>query len=156
MKERYKRKTLPTALGILITIGLVGLVLLLHGIATAIETYIKFSLMEYIEYLLLIVLGIVIVRRWLTEYEYAADEENMTVERVIGSRPRRIFECPIKQMIYIGRQRPQDTKGRHTKLTFSGKKNRAYITYIKDDEKRCAVFSPSDAFYDFLKSRIPD
>ncbi len=157
MKERYKRKTLPALVGILITIGLVGLVLLLHGIATAINTLIQAAFMEYVEYVIIIFLGIVIVRKWLTEYEYEADEENFVVSRVIGNRPRRIFECPFRQMIFIGREKPQDTKGRMIKLTFAaGRKNLVYITYIKDDEKRCAVFSPSENFMEYLGSRLPE
>ena len=155
MKERYKRRKLPTVVGILITIGIVGLVLLLHGIATAINTVVHASFMEYVEYIILIVLGIVIVRKWLTEYEYQADEEDFNVDRIIGSNPRRIFECPLRQIIYIGREKPQDSKGRLQKLTFAaGRKSRVYIAYIKDDEKRSAVFSPSEKFIEYIKSRI--
>ena len=155
MKEKFKRKQLPAILGFLIAIGLVAMVLLLHGIATVVNSVVNISFMEYIEYVILIVLGIVIVRKWLTEYEYEVSETTLAVNRVIGSRPRRIFECPMGQIIYIGREKPSDTKGRITKLTYSSeKKSRVYITYIKNDEKRCAVFSPSEGFADFIKLHV--
>jgi hypothetical protein len=153
MKERYIRKQLPAILGILIAIGLVILVLLLHGIATAVNSFVGVSFMEYIEYVILIVLGIAIVRKWLTEYEYEVTEDSFAVNRAIGRRPRRIFECPTRHIIYIGRDKPSDTKGRITKLTYaSGNKDKVYLTYIKNDEKRCAVFSPSEGLVEFIKS----
>ena len=157
MKERYKRKQVSALLGILITIGLLAAVLLLHGVMTAVNSVLEFRYMEFVEYGIFILAGIFIVRKWLTEYEYAAADGMLTVDRYIGSRPRRIFETKLKQIIYIGKEKPADYKGKKVRLTFrSGRKDMVYIVYIKDDEKRCAFFSPSEDMVEFISSRMAE
>lgn len=155
MRERYKRKQLSTVLGILITIGLLACVLLLHGVMTAINSVLNVSFMEFIEYGIVVLVGIMIVRKWLTEYEYAAIDDEFFVDRYIGNRPRRIFYVKLGQIIYIGKEKPKDIKGSIKRLTFrSGKKDISYLVYIDKDEKRCAAFSPSDKMIELIESRM--
>lgn len=142
-------------MGILITIGLLACVLLLHGIMTAINTVFDFPFMEFIEYGIVVIVGILIVRKWLTEYEYALIDDEFSVDRYIGKRPRRIFSTKLGQIIYFGKEKPKDYKGIVRRLTFrSGKKDLSYIVYIENDEKRCAAFSPSDKMAELIKSRM--
>ena len=154
MRERFKRKQLSTVLGILVTIGLLVAVLLLHGIITAINSVLEFKLMEFVEYGILIIVGILIVRKWLTEYEYAVIDDELYIDRYIGSRPRRIFETKLGQVIYIGTEKPEDCKSKKRFTFRSGKKNVVYMVYIKNDEKQCAVFSPSDKMLKLIETRM--
>ncbi|MBT3319334.1 MAG: hypothetical protein HN948_07645 [Clostridia bacterium] len=155
MKERYKRKQLSTVFGILITVGLVAAILLLHMLITAINEVLKVSFMEYIEYVLFILAGIAIVRKWITEYEYALVDDELFVDRYIGKRPRRLFETKLKQIIYIGDTLPSDYSGKKQRLTFAAKrKGVVYVVYIKDDDKKCVFFSPSEKMQDIIKERM--
>lgn len=154
MRERYKRKQLSTILGILVTVGLLAAVLLLHGVMTAINSVLEFKYMEFVEYGIFIIIGISIVRKWLTEYEYAVIDDDFYVDRYIGSRPRRIFETKLGQVIYLGNEKPEGCKTKK-RLTFrTGKKDIVYMVYIKNDEKQCAVFSPSDKMQKLIESRM--
>ena len=155
MRERCKRKQLSAVLGILVTLGLLVAVLLLHGVMSAINTVLGFRFMEFVEYALFILMGIFIVRKWLTEYEYAVIDDEFFVDRFIGSRPRRIFETKLGQVIYIGKEKPTDVKGKKKRLTFrTGKKDIVYMVFIENDEKRCAVFSASDEMSELIKTRM--
>ncbi len=155
MKERYKRKQLSTIFGILIVIGLVAAILLLHMLMTAINNVLNISFMEYIEYVLFILIGIAIVRKWITEYEYAIVDDELFVDRYIGKRPRRLFETRLGQIIYIGDTLPSDYTGKKQRLTFASRRRGVvYIVFIKDDDKKCVFFSPSEKMQDMIKARM--
>jgi len=155
MKERYKRRQLSTGVGILVTIGLVAAILFLHMLITAINTVLDISFMEYIEYVLFILAGIAIVRKWITEYEYVVVDDELFVERYIGTRNRRIFEVKLGQIIYIGDTLPSDYKGKKQRLTFATRRRGVtYIVFIKDDDKKCAMFSPSEKMIELIKARM--
>ena len=154
MKERYKRKRVSTVLGILITLMLLALILLLHGILTAINTVLEISFMEFIEYGIILLIGILIVRKWLTEYEYTVTDDGFYVDRILGSRSRLIFGTSLSEIVYISKEKPKDFKGKTKRLTFrSGKKDKAYMVAVNDCQKICVVFSPSDKMTELLESR---
>jgi hypothetical protein len=155
MKERYRRKQLSTIVGILVTIGLVAAILFLHMLMSAINTYLKITFMEYIEYVLFILIGLAIVRKWITEYEYAIVDDELFVDRYLGKRSRRVFEIPLRQIIHIGESLPSDYRGKKQRLTFASKrKGVVYIVFIKNDDKKCAYFSPSDKMLGIIKERM--
>lgn len=155
MKERYKRKQLSTLVGILVTVGLVAAILFLHMLISAINTVLKVSFMEYIEYVLFILIGIAIVRKWITEYEYAVVDDELFVDRYIGKRARRLFELKLNHIVFIGDTLPNDFKGKKQRLTFAAKrKGVVYIVFIKDDDKKCVYFSPSEKMLDMIQKRM--
>ncbi len=155
MKERYKRKQLSTIFGILIVIGLVAAILFLHILMIAVGKVLDISFMEYIEYVLFILIGIAIVRKWITEYEYAVVDDELFVDRYIGKRPRRLFEIKLGQIIYIGDTLPGDYKGKKQRLTFASKrKGVIYIVFIKNDDKKCVYFSPGEKMQDMIRRRM--
>ncbi len=155
MKERYKRRQLSTFVGILVTIGLVAVILFFHILISYIGTVLKVAFIEYIEYVLFILLGIWIVRKWITEYEYAIVDDELFVDRYIGRRPRRLFEIKLGQIIHIGSDLPSDYDGKKQRLTFASRKRGVvYIVFIKDDDKKCVFFSPSEEMQAMIKTRM--
>lgn len=155
MKERYKRKQLSAIMGVLVTVGLFAAILFLHMLMTAINNVLSISFMVYVEYVLFILIGIAIVRKWITEYEYVIVDNELVVDRYIGKRPRRLFEIKLGQIIYIGDTLPSDYTGKMQRLTFlSRRRGVVYIVFIKNDEKKCVFFSPSEKMQDMIKERM--
>ena len=155
MKERYKRRQLSTFVGILVTIGLVAAILLLHMLMSAINTVLEITFMEYIEYVLFILIGLAIVRKWITENEYAVVDDELFVDRYIGKRNRRVFEIKLGQIIYIGDTLPSDYKGKKQRLTYASRRRGVtYIVFIKSDEKKCAYFNPGEKMLEVIRARM--
>jgi len=155
MKERYKRKQLPTWLGLLVVVGLFVLILVAHFLLTALASVLKITFMEYIEYALFILIGILIVRKWLTEYEYALVDNDLYVDRYIGKRPRRLFEISLSDISYIGRSLPEGFEGKKQRLTFaSRRKGVVYIVYKAGESQRCVYFSPSTDLLALMEKRL--
>ena len=158
MRERIKRKSLSVPAGILTIVGLlIGIVLLamiMYVIADALDS--KFQLpkiyMQYVEYALFILIGVLIIRHWLTEYEYVLVDDTLTVDRYIGKRPRTLLNIKLADITKMG-----------SAVSFSGKKQRltlkskrrgvVYIVYKKDGEEKCVYLSPGEQLLGEIEKR---
>jgi len=155
MKQRLKRKQLNSLKGLLVIVGLVAALVVLAAILFVIADYFHITFMQYIEYALFILIGILLVRKWLTEYEYVVVDDALYVDRYLGKRPRRLFEVRLSHIVYIGKDKPQDYSGRAQRLTFlPRRKGVVYIVYIDSDNKKCAFFSPSSELLSLIESRM--
>ena len=117
MKERLSRKKLSTPLGLLVVLGLVaGILLIYTAVFIAADALGLRSYHQYIAYALLIVLGVIIVRRWLTEYEYRVADGELIVERYLGDRSRELLRIRLKSILHLGPEKPRGL--RLQRLTF--------------------------------------
>jgi hypothetical protein len=157
MKERFARKKLPTWLGILTILGLlIGVVLLAAVIYVAADAMKaagwNTSFMQYVEYVLLIIVGIFIVRHWMTEYEYDLIDDELIVDRYIGRRPRNLLRIRLHSIVSVGKDEPDIKK--KDRLTFRSKsKGVTYIVYKQNSEHKCMYFSPSDKLLSLIEER---
>lgn len=155
MKERLKRKPLPTALGILTIIGLFACILVLHGLMNVLAHLLNISFLEYIEYVLFILIGLLIIRRWIIEYEYAVVDDELYVDRYLGKRPKQLLAIKLNYITYIGKTLPNDYTGKKQRLTYKRRaKGVTYIVYISKDDKKCVYFSPSEKLLALLDKRM--
>lgn len=156
MRERLKRKQLSTPMGILLIVLLLAVIVVLSAIIFVIADYFNIgSILEYVKYLLFIVIGVIIIRKWITEYEYALIDDELYVDRYIGKRPRRLFSVRMSHITYVGKNLHDDYKGKIHRLTYKSKRSDVtYIVFVEKDEKKCAFFSPSEALLSKIKSRL--
>ena len=157
MKQRLERKKLTAFLGVLVILalfaGLVLFMMLMHVVADLLRLVdIDTVFLPYVEYVLLIVLGVVIVRRWMTEYAYELIDDELIIDRYIGRNPRNLLRLRLRQITDIRTQAPDGCSVQ--RLTFKPKKHGiVYIVYVDADKKRCAAISPSTDFLELLKKR---
>ena len=157
MKERLKRKKIPVWLGMLCILGLlIGVVLLAAVIYVAADAMKAAGwntvYMQYVEYVILIVAGILIVRHWMTEYEYDLVDDEFIVDRYIGQRPRNLLRLPLKSIVSVSRETPGIKK--KERLTFKSKKRGVtYIVYKHKGCEKCMYFSPSDELLALIQKR---
>ena len=113
------------------------------------------TLMHWILYILLIVLGVVIYRTRLTSWRYSLTSEGFYVDRVSGKREKTEVEIPLKRIDYIG---PYDAE----RLTREGRKpgpkvrrgkpeDSLMILYTENKENKAVCISPSQTLRDKLE-----
>ncbi len=157
MKERLSRKKLSTWLGILAILGLlIGVVLLAAIIYVAADAMkaagINTTFMQYVEYVILIVAGILIVRHWMTEYEYHLIDDELIIDRYVGRNPRNLLRIKLSSIVSVGKQEPNIKK--KDRFTFRSKsKGVAYIVYKQNGEQKCMYFSPSTELLSLIEER---
>jgi len=157
MKERLSRKKLSAWLGILTILGLLtGVVLLAAIIYVAADAMRAAGLnpffMQYVEYVILIVAGIFIVRRWMTEYEYNLIDDELIIDRYIGRNPRNLLRIRLNAIVTVSKKQPDIKK--KDRLTFRSKsKGVVYIVYRQNGEQKCMYFSPSDKLLALIEER---
>lgn len=157
MKERLTRKKLSTWLGILIILGLLMGVVLLAAVIYVTADAMKaagwnITFMQYVEYVILIILGILIVRHWMTEYEYDLIDDEIIVDRYIGRHPRNLMRIRLSSIVSVGKTEPDIKK--KDKLTFRSKsKGVVYIVYKQNNEQKCLYFSPSEDMLSLIEER---
>ncbi|MDD5017706.1 MAG: hypothetical protein PHO15_06375 [Eubacteriales bacterium] len=154
MKERLKRRQLSAVVGVLTIVALFVGIFILHLIMRYLSYAFNASFLEYIEYALFIFIGVLIIRKWVTEYEYAVIDGELFVDRYLGKRPRRLFQVKLCDIEYIGNQLPTGFKGKKQRLTYLSKRSGVvYIVY--ENNKKCVYFSPSQKMLDFIDVRRP-
>ena len=153
MKERLSRKKLSAPLGILVVLGLVAGILVLSAVVFIAADMLGLRLYyQYIVFALLIIIGVLIVRKGLTEYEYTLADDELVVERYIGARGRELLRIRLKSIVSIGQDRPEAVKLQ--RLTYHAKRRGVtYIVYKLNSEERGAVLSPSSALLELIDKR---
>ena len=153
MKERLHRKKLSAPLGILVVLGLVASILLIYAVVFIIADALGVRLYhQYVVYALLIVLGVFIVRRGLTEYEYDVVDDELIVERYIGDRGRELLRIKLKSILSLGPEKPQAAKLQ--RLTYRARRRGVtYLVYRKENGEAGFFFNPSPALIELIEQR---
>ena len=154
MKERLSRKKLSAPMGLLVVLGLVaGILLIYTTVFIAADALGLRSYHQYIAYALLIVLGVIIVRRWLTEYEYHVADGELIVERYIGDRGRELLRIRLKSILHIGPEKPRGM--RLQRLTFRPRRHGVtYVVYRQDSGGEAGMFfSPSPVLANLIEQK---
>lgn len=153
MKERLSRKKLSVPVGILVVLALFVGILLMSAVIFVLTDALGLRLYyQYVVFALLIVIGIAIVRKWLTEYEYAVVDDELIIDRFIGSRPKNLFRIRLNRVVSISQDKPSCSKKQ--RLTYHPESHGVtYIVYLQDGEERCLYFSPSEAMRTLIDQR---
>jgi hypothetical protein len=157
MKERFTRKKLAAWLGILVILGLLLGVIVLAAIIYVVADAMKAAgwdvwYMQYLEYIILIALGIFIVRYWMTEYEYDVIDDELIIDRYIGKRPRNLLSVKLGAIVSVETKRPDIKK--MDRLTFKSKRSDVkYMVYKQNGQQKCLYFSPSDDLLALIEQR---
>ncbi len=154
MKQRLKRKRVSPALGILIVLALVAGVVLLSAAFFVIADLLRAlginaAFMQYAQYIVLIVAGVFIVRRYMTEYEYTLENDTLKVDRYTGARPRTLLLIKLLDIVSMDTRKPSSSRLQH--LSFRSRKSGGvYITYTEDGRKKCAYLSLNAQMQEFI------
>ena len=155
MKERLKRRQPSAIAGIGIVLGLVAGIILFSMLMSMLAIYLRTvyewntTFVQYVEFVVLIVFGIWIVRRWLTEYEYDVIGDELIVGQFVGRRGKTIYRVALKDIAYIGPEIPA-APGRPQRLTFKHRKRG--VVYIQSGGKSM-YFSPSEELLNMIEAR---
>ena len=157
MKERLKRKKLSSALGVLVILailaGVVALAAIIYVLTDALYAMgINAAFMQYAQYVILIIIGVLIVRRYLTEYEYTLKGDELSIDRYIGQRQRNLLCIKTSQIVSIGKQ-PPGVRALE-RLTFKSKSGAVYIVFKENGKQRTGFFSPSNELLAMIEERI--
>jgi len=153
MKERLRRKKLSAPLGILVVLALVACILLIYAVVFIVADALGFRLYhQYVVYALLIVLGVFIVRRGLTEYEYDVVDDELIIERYIGDRGRELLRIKLKSILSLGPEKPRAV--RLQRLTYRARRQGViYLVYRKESGEAGFFFNPSPALIELIGQR---
>ena len=132
-------------------------ILFVVGFATPIANAIGMTptVMHWILYILLIVLGVVIYRTRLTSWRYSLTSDGFYVDRVAGKREKAEIEISLKRIEYIG---PYDK----ARLEKEGRKkgpnvrtgkleDSLMILYTEDKVKKAVCITPSETLRNKLE-----
>lgn len=157
MKEKLERKKLNTLSGVLVILalfaGIVLFMMLMHVMAALLRSFdIRTEFIPYAEYVLLIVIGVLIVRRWMTEYTYELIDDEIIIDRCIGRNTRNLLRLQLSQITDIRTEEPNGCTIQ--RFSFNPQKHRIiYIVYHDANKKKCAAISPSTDFLTLFKKR---
>ena len=155
MKEKLKRRQPSTIAGIGIVLGLVVGIIVFSMLMSMLAIYLRTAyewnttFMQYIEFALLIVFGVWIVRRWLTEYEYEVTGDELIIGQLVGRRGKTLYRAKLKDITYIGPDF-SEASGRPLRLTFKNRKRG--VVYIQSGGKY-AYFSPSEELLKVIEAQ---
>lgn len=158
MKERIKRKQLSAVLGILVILSLFLGVVLLSAAIHMVSHTLKAAgwdttFMPYIEYLILILVGLLIVTRWLPEYEYTVIDDELYIDRYLGRRFKNLTCIRLSEIVSIGKSEPDIRQ--KARFTFKSKnQDVVYIVFKQDGQNKCGYFSPSKELLELIEKRI--
>lgn len=157
MKERIKRKQLSFAMGILVVLAVfVGIVLIAAASYVATQALYSYGItipyFQYAQYIIYIILGVYIVRNYITEYEYTLTDNEISVDRLIGSRKRNLLRLRLNNIISVNKKSPRIRHVQHLTIR-SRKSGGVYIVYLESGKEKCAYLSPGDDFLSLIYKR---
>ncbi len=154
MKERLKRRPLSIVSGIFVILALLVLMFIVMMISYVLADLFNLPALQYIEYVIFVVIGLLLIRYGLTEYEYAVVDDEIFVDRYIGKRARRLFSVKMRNIVSVGTQLPDNCKGQLQRLTYkSRKRGVVYLACRSGSDTRCVFFSPSDKMVNLINER---
>ncbi len=157
MKERIKRKNLSFAAGILVVLAIFAGIMIISAAAyiagRALYSYgIDIPYAQYAQYVVFIVLGVYIVRNWITEYDYEVSDSELIVDRLLGSRQRNLLRLRLDSIVSINKTPP--LKCPIARLTFRSKKSGGiFIVYCNFGKEKCAYLTPNADMIALIKKR---
>lgn len=154
MRERLRRRQLSMFVGIITIIALLICIIIIAAALYVLADALNAAFIEYFQYALFIIIGILIIQKWITEYEYSIVDGELFVDRYLGKNPKRLFEIKLSRITYIGKTLPESYNGKKQRLTYKSKRSGVvYIIYKSGEDKKCAYFSPSDRMIELLRTR---
>ncbi len=143
--------------GLILIIAVAVTVILLSMLVGYIQTTFGIAHMEYLIYIGLIILGVVLIRRYITQYRYSLFDDEIIFERIIGKKETpalvlRMWE--IKGVKSLDEVENKDLDERNILRLNVERKDAWLILYEKDEESNGVIFNPSREFIEQLKKTL--
>lgn len=119
--EELKQKPVSPLMGALITLGCVFGLLLAVFVVSFVQYVLRAIWPQFILYGAVIVLLVLAVRKYFTEYIYLIEKDRITFGRRIGRREKELLYVPLRDVLWIGpyEGNEQKTEGKKRwKFTF--------------------------------------
>ena len=143
--------------GLILIIVVAVAVILLSMLVGYIQTTFGINHMEYLIYIGLIVLGAVLMRRYITQYRYSLFKDEVIFERIIGKKeiPALVLRMwEIKKVKPLDEVDNKDLNERNILRLSVDRKDAWMILYEKDKQASGVIFNPSQGFVDQLKKTL--
>lgn len=151
--EELKQKPVSPLAGALITLGCVFGLLLTAFIVSFVQYVFRIIWPQFVLYAVVIVLVILAIRKYFTEYIYLIEKDRITFGRRIGKREKELLFVPIRDVLWIGPYagNEQKTEGKKRwKFTF-----RKESTWSLIDCTGCTIIlSCTPEYAEKLRERI--
>lgn len=154
-KETLHRKELGALSGVALVLGLIAGVVLLSSLLSMAAKSIGFGYLQYVLYVLFILLGVFLIRKRLTAYTYAVTDDELLFEKTVGGNVRAREMLSLK---FVTRLEPLEQykgeKKNRQKQTYLGKAGAYVLTYTKDGASETIMFHPSPKMVECIELRL--
>lgn len=151
--EELKQKPVSPLAGALITLGLVFGTLLAVFVVSFVQYYFRIIWPQFILYGVVIVLVVLAVRKYFTDYIYLIEKDRITFGRRIGKREKELLYIPMRDVLWIGPYAGNESKcegKKRWKFTFAKEKTWSLI-----DCTGCTiVLTCTPQYTDCLRERL--
>ena len=157
--EAFRHKKISTFKGILYVICIVALFIIVSVLARLIAYAMKWSFVDYILYLILIIIGTVIIKTKIQDYIYTLNGGTLMLERELGTRTKLLVSIPLNRVLWKGKynELPEQYSGiGFSKVTFQPKKETYCIVYNNEGKVAAVGFSPTDVLIEKIENWKPE
>jgi hypothetical protein len=122
-------------------------VVLLSGAVDYLEERLNVHHAEYFIYVALILLGVYVIRKYLTEYRYSLFDDEVIVDRIIGSRSAPMLVLRMREIEEQGRlDELSEDRRQYVQRVVRANVRRAgcgYILFRRDEALQMLVYNPT-------------
>lgn len=135
-------------------------VVLMSGIVGYFRNNLGIRNTEYVIYILLIVLGLYIVKKYLTEYRYSLFDDEVIIDRIVGNRVEALLVLRVREIEEHGllSEMSEDKRQYVERIIKANiRKIRChYILFHRNGKRQMLVYNPTDEFAEALKKGLKD
>ncbi len=147
MIREKKTKKEVSGNGAFLTIILLSVgIIFMSSIIGYVENKVGIKHMDYIIYILIVVIAYFLIKNYLTEFRYSFIDDELIVEKILGKRITPIVTIKTKEIEHFGKLSDIDwlNKDMHVDYCDISKRKAYAIKYSKNGEVRVLTLTPSE------------
>lgn len=149
-REESANKKIGAIAGIFITLGIAAAILGLVFITAFIGFLLNLPWFQLVAYVIVIIGGFLMIKRYMTDYIYATGEGKIFFGRRIGKREKELLTLPVRRIEKMGsyQEMAESISGKKIyKYTFYSRKE----SYVIDCGDIAILFSPTEELKEKLR-----
>ncbi len=155
IREIATRKGSDGTRGILLILAIAILIIFMSSVVGYFENKYDIKGLEYIIYVVLIVICYFVVQHFIVQYRYSLFDDELLIEKMLGKRTTPMVDVFIWDILSFEKvNSSQKVKVSKSYRLFADSTNKWFLTFKKGEEIFEAVFSPSEEFVAQLNSAI--
>lgn len=155
--ESLKHEKISTIKGIFLVVGIVLVIMLVAIGARSIALFLKIPGVDYLLYILLIILATVIIKTRIQDYIYTLEGMKLVFERELGTRVKLLATIELRTIVWSGffTELPKEyAEIGYSKISFKPKRETYCIVYLQKDKMAVIGFSPTPVMIDKIQAKL--